>query len=133
MRYRIARHAALGAALLASLACGRGKLGGLQKETVLALLQQEAQSLKADGEKVNPELGVKTTWNIEGVEVREQPNDESRPWAGTIRFKIQSQMREVDGTKLNSEFEKRFDYVYSTALKKWIILYVPPPPRAPGS
>ena len=133
MRNRIARPAALGVALLASLACGRGKSDSLKKETVLALLQQEAQSLKADGEKVNPDLGVKTIWNIEGVDVREQPNDESRPWAGTIRFKIQSQMREVDGTKLNNEFEKRFDYVYSTVLKKWIIQYVPPAPRPPGS
>ena len=129
MRNRFARPAALGVALLAGLACGRGRSDSLQKETVLALLQQEAQSLKADGEKVNPDLGVKTTWNIEGVDVREQPKDESRPWAGTIRFKIQSQMREVDGTKLTNEFEKRFDYVYSTALKKWIIQYVPPPPR----
>ena len=133
MRNRFARPAALGGALVAALACGRGKSDSLKKETVLALLQQEAQSLKADGEKVNPDLGVKTTWNIEGVDVREQPNDENRPWAGTIRFKIQSQMREVDGTKLTNEFEKRFDYAYSTALKKWIILYVPPTPRPPGS
>ncbi len=132
MRHGIARHAVLGIALGAALACGRGKPEGPQRETVLALLQQEAQSLKADGEKVNPEFGVKATWNIEGVDVREQPNDVDRPWAGTIRFKIQSQMREVDGTVLNNEFEKGFDYVYSMVLKKWIIQYTPPTPRPKG-
>ena len=133
MRHGITTYAALGIALGAPLACGRGKPEGPKRETVLALLQQEAQSLKADGEKVNPEFGVKATWNIEGVDVREQPNDADRPWAGTIRFKIQSQMREVDGTILNNEFEKRFDYVYSMALNKWIIQYTPPtpPPKGP--
>ena len=118
---------------LGALACGRGGFGGPKREVVLGLLQQEAQSLKADGEKVNHELGVKSTWNIQGVEVREQPNDPDRPWAGTIRFKIQSEMREVDGSKLTSEFDKRFEYVYSMALKKWIIQYTPPTPRPPGS
>jgi ABC-type oligopeptide transport system substrate-binding subunit len=121
------------AAVLAALAgpwvaCGPGKPQPPKRETVLPLLQREAESLKADGEKVNPDLGVKTTWTIAAVEANPRANDEAQPWAGTIRFKIESQMREVDGSVLRQEFEKRFDYVYSMTLNKWIIQYTPPTP-----
>lgn len=125
--------AALLPLILAAAACGVGKPEGPKRDVVLALLNQEAQSLKADGEKVNPDFGVKATWNVQGVEVREQPNDADRPWVGTIKFKIHSQMREVDGSTVSNEFEKRFDYVYSLTLKKWIIQYVPPTPAPPAS
>jgi len=129
MKHRFLAWPALVLGLAAVAACGKGKLGGPQRDVVLALLNQEAQSLKQDGERVNPEFGVKSTWNIEGVEVREQPNDADRPWAGTIRFKIVSQMKEVDGSTLSDVTEKRFDYVYTTTLNKWIIQYTPPTPR----
>ena len=99
---------------------------GPTREMVTPLLQQEASSLKRDGEKPNEALGVKATWNIEGVEVREQKDNESQPWAGTIRFKITSEMREVDGTPLVQTFDKRFEYVWSTATNRWIIQYTPP-------
>ncbi len=122
----------LGTAVLIA-GCSLGKPGGSQKEAVLALLQQQAQGLKQDGEKVNPALGVKAIWNIESVEVKEQPGNESEPWTGTIRFRIESKMKEVDGSLLTQQFEKRFDYVYSPAIKGWIIQYVPPSPAASKS
>jgi hypothetical protein len=115
-------------ALALGLACSM-KPKGPTREMVTPLLQQEANSLKRDGEKPNEALGVKATWNIEGVEVREQKDNESQPWAGTIRFKITSEMREVDGTPLAQTFDKRFEYVWSTATNRWIIQYTPPPAR----
>ena len=121
-----------GAAVMIA-ACSLGKPDGSQKEAVLALLQQQAQGLKQDGEKMNPDLGVKTTWNIEAVEVHEQPGNESQPWTGTIRFRIESKMKEVDGSLSTQQFEKRFDYVYSPVIKGWIIQYVPPSPAPPKS
>jgi len=129
---RIGTGVVLGTAVLIA-GCSLGKPGGSQKEAVLALLQQQAQGLKQDGEKVNPALGVKAIWNIESVEVKEQPGNESEPWTGTIRFRIESKMKEVDGSLLTQQFEKRFDYVYSPVIKGWIIQYVPPSPAAPKS
>jgi hypothetical protein len=129
---RIGTGVVLGAAVLIA-GCSLGKPEGSQKEAVLALLQQQAQGLKQDGEKVNPALGVKAIWNIESVEVKEQPGNESQPWTGTIRFRIESQMKEVDGSLLTQQFEKRFDYVYSPVIKGWIIQYVPPSPAPPKS
>jgi hypothetical protein len=102
------------------------KLMGPSKEALQALLQQEAQSLKADGEKINPELGVKSIWTIQSVEVREQANNPDQPWAGTIKFKIESRIRDVDGSDMTQQFDKRFEYVYNETLKRWIIQYTPP-------
>lgn len=120
------------AATILTAGCSKGKDPRLSRETVLPLLQQEAQSLKNDGEKMDdPKLGVKTTWNIEGVDVREQPTNAENPWAGTIRFKIESSMKEVDGTTDSRSFEKRFEYVYSSVLMKWIVQYTPPAPAKP--
>jgi len=117
--------AVLTSLVLPGLACSL-KPKGPSREMVTPLLQQEAASLKRDGEKPNDALGVKATWNVEGVEVREQKDNESNPWAGTIRFKIASEMKEVDGTPLVQTFDKRFEYVWSTAMNRWIIQYTPP-------
>lgn len=95
---------------------------------VTPLLQQEANSLKQDGEKPDEKLGVKATWNVESVEVREQKDNESNPWAGTVKFRITSEMREVDGTPVTQTFDKRFEYLWSTAMNRWIIQYTPPSP-----
>ncbi len=100
----------------------------LRREAVLPLLQKEAESLKQDGEKVDPNLGVSSTWNIEAVEVKEQPGNDTNLWAGTIRFKIESRMREVDGSVVTQSFDKRFEYVYNATLRRWIIQYTPPAP-----
>ncbi len=102
------------------------RLLGPSKDALQALLQQEAQSLKTDGEKINPELGVKSVWTIESVEVKEQPDNADQPWVGSIKFKIESRIREVDGSEVSQQFEKRFEYVYSDTLKRWIIQYTPP-------
>jgi hypothetical protein len=131
MRRRKSCTFALGAAAAMAAACMAGKAGGIKREAVLALLQQEALSLKRDGEKVNPDLGVKTTWNVLSVDVRDQAGNESQPWAGTIRFRIESTMKEVDGSLSTQQFEKRFEYVYSTVTNGWINQYVPPPPARP--
>ncbi len=121
--------AVVGLSLAAGLACST-KPKGPSREMVLPLLQQEANSLKADGEKASPGLGVKATWTIKSVEAREQPTNESQPWAGTIQFNITSEMRDVDGTPLVQKFDKRFEYVWSTVMNRWIIQYTPPAPAA---
>jgi hypothetical protein len=120
------------AATILTAGCSKGKDPRLARETVLPLLQKEAESLKNDGEKMDdPKLGVKTTWNIEGVDLKEQPTNAENPWAGTIRFKIESSMKEVDGTTDSRSFDKRFEYVYSSVLNRWIVQYTPPAPTTP--
>jgi hypothetical protein len=128
VRGRLVLGAAALSLVLVSVGCGT-RLSGPKRETVQPLLQKEAESLKADGEKVNPTLGVKSRWTIESVEVREQPGNETNPFAGTIRFKIVSTTPDADGTVLTDQSEKRFEYVWSTTVNKWIIQYVPPPGR----
>jgi hypothetical protein len=113
---------------LLSSACLKSLDPRLRREAVLPLLQKEAESLKRDGEKVDPALGVRSTWNIEAVEVKEQPGNDTNPWAGTVRFKIESRMQEVDGSVATQSFEKRFEYVYNSTLRRWIIQYTPPAP-----
>ena len=90
------------------------------REAVTASLQQEANNLKADGEKLDPVLRVKATWTIEGLDVTERPNDPDRPWAGTIRFKIRSETKDTDNKVEVDEFEKRFDYVYTASINRWV-------------
>ena len=95
--------------------------------------RRRREGLKASGEKVDPSLGVQSTWTIEGVDLREQPKDESNPWAGTIRFKILTRTKDFDGSSTNDEAKKQFEYVWSAALGKWIFKYTPtPPPRKPS-
>jgi hypothetical protein len=90
------------------------------REAVTAALQQEADLLKRDGEKLDPVLRVKATWTVEGLDVTERPNDPDRPWAGAIRFKIKSETKDTDGKVVVDEFQKRFDYVYTTSVSRWI-------------
>ena len=130
------RHSPVKAALLLALVPVLGcssKPEGPHKEAILPLLQKEAESLKASGEKIDPGLGVQSTWTIEGVDLREQPKDESNPWAGTIRFKILTRTKDFDGSTVNDEAKKQFEYVWSAVLGKWIFKYTPTPaPRKPG-
>jgi len=100
--------------------CGVTGPKGPTREAVTASLQQEANALKSGGEKLDPVLRVKATWTIEGLDITERPNDADRPWAGTIRFKIKSETLDTDGKVETDEFEKRFDYVYTTSVNRWI-------------
>jgi hypothetical protein len=117
----------LAAALAGAAAC-RPKPPDLPgREVVTPLLQKEAESLKADGEKLDPILRVKATWTIEGLDIAERPNDPDRPWAGTIRFRIQSVMRDEQGVVTTDVIERRFDYVFSATLGRWIFQLPPSP------
>ncbi len=130
-RHGTAGAVAIAAALLGLAACGRIGSKAPGREVVTPLLQQEANELKANGEKLDPVLGVKATWTIAGIDVSERPNDRDRPWAGTIRFRIRSETRDMDRGPVIDEFDKKFDYVYSTALGKWIFQLPPSPAPQP--
>lgn len=105
---------------VATAGCGLRKPAGPTREAVTALLQQEANSLKADGEKLDPVLRVRATWTVEGLDVVERPNDADRPWSGKIRFKIKSETKDTDGKLQVDEFQKQFNYLYTTSVSRWI-------------
>jgi hypothetical protein len=107
-------------AVAAGLACSGGAPTGSDREAAVAALRTEAEALKRDGEKMDPSLGVKATWTIAAVDVKEQPGNAARPLAGTIRFRINSQMREPTGISEHN-FERNFEYEYDTALKVWLL------------
>jgi hypothetical protein len=109
--------AALCGLTLASAACKKPE-PKLTREQVMPALQQEAARMKSDGESM-PDVGVKATWTIVGVEVQEQPGNDAKPFKGTVRFKIESTAHALSGQSPQS-FEKRFDYVYDAAQKKWL-------------
>jgi predicted small lipoprotein YifL len=121
----------LAAALAGLAACGPRGPKAPGREVVTPLLQKEASDLKANGEKLDPVLGVKATWTIAGIDVTEKPNDPDRPWAGTIRFRIRSETKDTDGAVVVDEFDRRFDYAYSPALGKWIFQLAPSPAPQP--
>jgi hypothetical protein len=115
----------LGAALAAVAACGRKGPEAPARQELTALLQKEADGLKASGEKLDPVLGVKATWTIAGIDVTERKGDSDHPWAGAIRFKIRSETKDTDGAVVVDEFERRFDYLYTTSIQKWIFQLAP--------
>jgi len=117
----------LGAALAVATGCwGRGgQTSG--RDVVTPLLQQEAEALKRDGERLDPVLRVKATWTIAGIDVTERPGDPDQPWTGAIRFRIRSEMRDEQGVATADEFDRRFDYVYNASLKRWIFQLQPSP------
>lgn len=102
---------------LAAAACGKPSEPKPTRDQVLPALRQEAARMKADGEKM-PDVGVKATWTIVAVEVQEQAGNQAKPFKGTVQFKIESSAQGLGGQSPQS-FEKRFDYVYDAALKKW--------------
>ena len=93
------------------------------KEAVQAALQADAEILKKEGEKPIPGMGVRSVWTIEGIDLQEQPKDDTRPWKGTVRFRIDTAMREPDGSISKDSIKKKFDYVYDAPLKKWLVQY----------
>jgi hypothetical protein len=87
------------------------------RESVQPLLQKEAESMKADGEKM-PDLGVKAIWHIEGIDIQEQKGNDKQPFVGTVRFRIESRTQDFDGPKSRS-FQKQFRYGFDAATEKW--------------
>jgi formylmethanofuran dehydrogenase subunit A len=113
------RHA-LAAAVLVLSACSGGAPSKSDRDAATASLQAEAAALKRDGEKMNPALGVQATWTIKGVDVVDQPGNANQPYTGTIRFVINSQVRESTGVVENN-FERSFKYVYDAGIKQWML------------
>jgi len=108
---------ALAAAL--GLSCSGKKDEGATREQLLAQLRLEAQSLKVNGEKPDPKLPVQSTWTLVDAQVKDQLDNIVFPYKGTVRFKIETKTKEVDGTVMTDQFEKSFDYMYDPKLKKW--------------
>ena len=110
-------------ALLAVLlgSCGAIGDGAPAQETVLSLLREEAQELKAEGESLDPAFGVTANWEIEDVQVRKPSNENGPPWRGTIRFKISSRVRDPDGSTSTDEFDKSIEYLWDTELDGWTV------------
>jgi hypothetical protein len=130
-RRRVEFGTALGvvALLVAGTACGSRGPKAPGREVVTPLLQQEADDLKREGEKLDPVLRVKATWTIAALDVAERPDDPDNPWAGTIRFEIRSETRDEQGAVAVDQFERRFHYLYSASLGRWIFQMKPPAPR----
>lgn len=111
-----------GLVLFVSAACGQKAKEPPPREEVETLLRQEADVLKDEGEQeVDPSLGVEITWDIQSVEVREQPGEETPTWMGTIRFLIKSEQQEYDGSKATQTFDKEFDYIWDLEGERWIM------------
>ena len=109
----------LGGAVASLVACGSVVDPGPARETVLPLLQQEALLLKRDGENISPKLEVEMTWQINSVQVREQANDETNPWAGSIDITIISRIKELDGY-ITERTDKTFHYMWNDDIEKWL-------------
>jgi hypothetical protein len=107
------------AAVLAGGACSKSAGGGATREKVTPLLQQEAETMKRDGEKIDPSFGVKATWTVREVSVQEQAGNSSQPFRGTVRFVINSQTQEPTGI-VEHNFERTFKYVYDAKMGKWL-------------
>jgi hypothetical protein len=108
------------AVAVCAAACSGGVPKGSDREAAVAALQKEAEGLKRDGEKMNPALGVKATWNIVGVDVQDQPSNPAKPLLGTIKFRINSQMRDPTGPTEHN-FERSFKYEYDAGMKVWLL------------
>jgi len=126
-RHGTAGVVAIAAALLGLAACGRLGSKAPGRDVVTPLLQQEAAVIKQDGERFDPALRMKATWTIQSVDVAERPNDPERPWAGTIRCKVRSEMRDEQGAVVAKESERRFDYLWQSGLNRWILQLSPSP------
>ncbi len=116
----------LAAGLLVALgclapACRGGKTKPPSSEQVTELLRQQAAALKAGGENLDPRLRVKATWNIKELKVQPQPGNKEQPWAGTILFLIRSETKDADGSVIRDQFERRFEFVWSPILGRWIV------------
>jgi hypothetical protein len=104
---------------LLAISCGEKAPPPPSREQVLALLRQEAQGMKAEGEKLDPSLGVKARWEIAAVEVQERAGDKERPWSGLVRFKITTTTQDAAAGAITDEMEKSFRYVFAAGAQRW--------------
>lgn len=109
----------LGALVMSMAGCSEDAPEPPSRAEVEALLRQEAVVEKQKGEAdMNPALGVRLTYEILAVDVQERPGNEAEPWAGTIRFRIESETPDLDATTTDT-FERSYDYVWSTTTNAW--------------
>jgi hypothetical protein len=102
-----------------ALSCSGKKDAAATKDQLLAELRLEAQSLKVNGEKVDPKLPIQSTWTMVDAQIKDQPDNIVFPYKGTVRFKIVTRTKDVDGSVATDQFEKSFDYMYDPKAKKW--------------
>ncbi len=121
MRSRLISATSVLALAVAALGCGARGPARPTREAVTASLQQIANTLKSDGEKLDPMLRQKATWTIEGLDVTERADDAEKPWAGAIRFKVQSETKDIGDAVVRDESQKKFDYIYSMTVNGWIL------------
>ena len=95
------------------------------RDSLVALLQQEAEALKAQNENQDTSIGVSATWTIESVDVVEPPDGSDTPAKGSIRFRIRAETKDMGGEVQVDEFVKQFDYTFNTTLQKWVFDYKP--------
>jgi hypothetical protein len=100
-------------------ACSSKQNDAVTREQLLAQLRLEAQSLKTDGEKADPKMPIRSTWNLVDAQLKDQPDNPVFPYKGTVRFRIETRTKDVDGSVATDQFEKSFDYMYDPKLKKW--------------
>jgi hypothetical protein len=108
------------AVAVTAAACSGAVPQGSDREAAVAALQKEAEGLKRDGEKMNPSLGVKATWTITAVDVKDQPDNPAKPLLGTIKFRINSEMRDPTGPT-ETNFERSFAYEWDSGMKMWLL------------
>jgi hypothetical protein len=106
--------------LAALAACSDAKKEAPPQADVESLLRERAEKEKREAEAdVNPALGVTITWTIQEVQVRPQPGNDAQPYAGTIRFLIESQTPELDGVA-TERFDRSYEYVWDASTGAWM-------------
>jgi hypothetical protein len=99
-----------------ALSCSGKKDAAATKDQLLAELRQPSPW---STEKVDPKLPIQSTWTMVDAQIKDQPDNIVFPYKGTVRFKIVTRTKDVDGSVATDQFEKSFDYMYDPKAKKW--------------